>query len=65
MTVGYLKEILKEHNDSEEVLYFDSESGEDIHMHADWISFTGDKEKTETTRWTECYLTIANYIMNA
>lgn len=50
MTVEYLKEILKEHDDSEEVLYFDLESGEDVHMHADWISFTGDKEKTETTR---------------
>ena len=32
MTVKDLKNILATHDDSDEVMYFDSEAGEDVHM---------------------------------
>lgn len=48
MTVKDLKELLAIHNDSDEILYFDIEAGEDVHMHSDWISFEENKwEKTD------------------
>ena len=39
MTVADLKRIIATHDDSEEVMYFDFEAGEDVHMISDWISF--------------------------
>lgn len=39
MTVANLKRILAAHNDTEEVLYFDSEAGNDVPMNPNWISF--------------------------
>ena len=44
MTVADLRNILSVHDDSEEVMYFDSEAGEDVHMISDWISFKEGKK---------------------
>ena len=43
MTVKDLKALLATRDDSDEVLYFDSEAGEDVYMHSDWISFEENK----------------------
>ena len=44
MTVKDLKNILATRDDSDEVMYFDSEVGEDVHMISNWISFKRDNE---------------------
>ena len=44
MTVADLKQILSTHDDLEEVMYFDSEVGEDISMMSNWISFRKGKQ---------------------
>ena len=44
MTVKDLKNILATHDDSDEVMYFDSEAGEDVHMISNWISFKRNNE---------------------
>ena len=43
MTVYELKRILDEWSDDTEVLYFDSESGEDVPMSSSYITFDGDQ----------------------
>ena len=44
MTVADLKLILSTHDDSEEILYFNSEEGVDVAMISCWLSF---KESAE------------------
>lgn len=43
MTVYELKRILDKWSDDTEVLYFDSESGEDIPMSSSYITFDGNQ----------------------